>query len=112
MCCNGGQPDAAPVIDIARRSVLRIGEPRAVRRRVIGIARREVPLRQERILRGRLREPPHVVKRELIGARGVRHLDQARVVIVGIIHGRIIRIGLLQQPVQLVVSSRPVKSMT
>ncbi len=49
-------------------------------------------------------EPPHVVKRELVRARGIRHLGKAAVVIVGVIHGRAIRIGLRKQQVQLVVS--------
>ena len=49
-------------------------------------------------------QPPHVVKRELVRARAVAHLGQTRVLIVGIIHGRALRIELLCQPVQLVVS--------
>jgi hypothetical protein len=35
---------------------------------------------------------------------GVGHLWKAAVGVVGVIHGRAIRIGLLRQPVQLVVS--------
>src|SRR5208337_867930 len=84
------------------RPVLRVRKAGAVRSRVVAIARRQRAAGEERILRGRARQPPHVVKRELVGARGIGHLGQPRVVIVGIIHRRGIRIRLLGQPVQLV----------
>jgi len=54
-------------------------------------------------LRCRSREPPHVVEGERVRPGRVRDLGQPAVVIVGVIHVGCIRIGLLRQPVQLVV---------
>src|SRR5208282_2969541 len=92
------------VVDVAAGAALRVGKAGTVRGRVIAVAGRQHAAGEERVLRGRARQPPHVVERELVGARGIGHLGQPRIVIVGIIHRRGIRIRLLGQPVQLVVS--------
>jgi hypothetical protein len=99
-----GQRAVQRVVHVARPAAFGIGEAGAVGRRIVGVARREVAPREEGLAGGRRREPPHVVKRELVRAGGVRHLRQAAVVVVGVIHGRGIRIGFLRQPVQLVVT--------
>jgi hypothetical protein len=57
-------------------------------------------------LRVCLRESPHVVERELIGARGIGHLGQTRVVIVRVIYRGGIRIRFPRQPIQLELAMR------
>ena len=61
------------------------GHTSTVRRRVVTVAGRERAAREERVLRRPARQAPHAVERELIGAGGLGHLGQPRVVVVGVI---------------------------
>jgi len=81
-----------------------VREADAVRRCVIGVTGGEVPPGEECVACGRVGQAPHVVERKGVGPCGVGHLGQPRVVIVRVIHRGTIRIELLRQPVQLVVS--------
>ena len=98
ICCN------TPSNKYRRRTALRVGKAGAVGSGVIAVAGGEIPAREECIAGGCARQASHIVERELVGPGGVRHLGQARIVIVGVIHRGGIRIGLHVQPVQLVVS--------
>jgi len=62
------------------------------------------PRRQKCIARACRSEPSHVVEGELISARGIGHLRKAAAEVVGVIHGRGVRIGFLRQAIQTVVS--------
>jgi len=81
-----------------------LGEAGAVGGCVIVVSSREIARAEEGIVRGGVRQPSHVVERKRMRAGRIDDLGQARIVVVGVIHGSGIRIRFLRQPIQLVVS--------
>ena len=66
---------------------------------------RQRRVRQERVRRRRPGQPPHVVVGKRVRPLGIVHLQNLVHQIVGVRRSRRIRVSLLRQPVQRVVSS-------
>ena len=88
-------------IDIGR--AIGRGEARAVRCRVEGVHRVVGHSRQERVLRRRPDQPPHVVVRETIRPRGIVHLLNLSCQVVDIIYARGVGILLVGQAAQGII---------
>ena len=94
------------IVTVVRVHPVRPRQLRPPRGRVVAAARGQSPARQEGAIGRRPRQPPQIVVAEGVRPGRVHGLGQPRVVVVGVGHGRRVRISLRREAIHVVIAVR------